>query len=316
MARAQSVTGQISGSVTDPAGAVIAGATVQLVNELTKQQRDFITLSNGSFIFPDLVPGNYSVQIRHAGFKTYDQRGINVSPNEKVALHDIRLDVGDVNTTVMVQAEVAHVATDSSDRAIAVNETQIENTQVRGRDWLGLMQALPGVVDLTPHDSPGWNSGTPTVNGGQTGQIAISLDGILSQDSGAPQNNGWLAPSPDAIGEVKVLVSNFAAEYGSRAGGQFVVTVKNGTSQFHGSAYYFYRHETLNANEYINNQSGLAKPLYRYTNPGGTFGGPLLIPGTNFNKSRTKLFFFFSEDYLQFLIPGALNKFTMPTALE
>jgi hypothetical protein len=87
MARAQGVTGQISGSVTDPAGAVIAGAAVQLVNDLTKQQRAFITLSNGSFIFPDLVPGNYSVQIKHSGFKTYDQRGINVSPNEKVALH-------------------------------------------------------------------------------------------------------------------------------------------------------------------------------------------------------------------------------------
>jgi hypothetical protein len=95
-----------------------------------------------------------------------------------------------------------------------------------------------------------------------------------------------------------------------------VVSVKNGTSQFHGSAYYFYRHESMNANEFFNNQTGLAKPLYRYTNPGGTFGGPLLIPGTNFNKSRTKLFFFFSEDYLQFLNPGALNKFTMPTALE
>jgi hypothetical protein len=314
--QAQSVTGQIAGSVTDPAGAVIAGAHVQLVNDLTRQERIFVTLSNGSFIFPDLVPGDYSVRVTQAGFKTYDQKGINVSANEKVALHDIRLEVGDVNTTVMVKAEVAHVATDSSDRAIAVNSTQIENTQVRGRDWIGLMQALPGVVDLNLHDSPGWNSGMPTVNGGQTGQVEISLDGILSQDSGAPQNNGWMAPSPDAIGEVKVLVSNYAAEYGSRGGGQFVVTVKNGTSQFHGSAYYFYRHETLNANEYINNQSGLPKPIYRYANPGGTFGGPLLIPGTNFNKSRTKLFFFFSEDYLQFLIPGALNKFTMPTGLE
>jgi len=78
----------------------------------------------------------------------------------------------------------------------------------------------------------------------------------------------------------------------------------------------FFRHEDLNANEYINNLTGLAKPLYRYTNLGGTFGGPLLIPGTRFNKSRTKLFFFFSEDYLQFLIPSTTTQFTMPTALE
>ena len=314
---AQSVTGQISGTVTDPAGALIGGASVQLTNDLTKQVRTLATgSSSGSFIFIDLVPGNYSIQVSQAGFKTYSQHGINVSPNEKVALHDMPLQVGDVTSTVTIEAEVAHVATDSSDRSIAVNTTQIENTPVRGRDWLGIIQTLPGVVDLNNHDAPGWNSGTPTINGGQGGQLAISLDGVLSQDSGSPGANGWLAPSPDAIGEVKVLISNFSAEYGSRAGGQLVVNVKNGTNQFHGSAYYFYRHETLNANEFFNNQTGLAKPLYRYTNPGGTFGGPLLIPGTSFNKSRTKLFFFFSEDYLQFLNPGALNKFTMPTPLS
>jgi Carboxypeptidase regulatory-like domain len=315
-AKAQSVTGQISGSVTDPAGAVIPGARVQLTNDLTKQVRALSTASSGSFIFPDLMPGDYSVGITQTGFKAYSQRGINVSAAEKVALHDIRLELGDVNSTVTVDAQVAHVATDSSDRSIAVNTRQIENTPVRGRDWLGLMQALPGVVDLNLHDSPGWNSGAPTVNGGQTGQLELSFDGILSQDSGSPGSNGWMAPSLDAIAEVKVLVSNYAAEYGSRGGGQLVATVKNGTSQFHGSAYYFYRHETLNANEFINNLTGLAKPLYRYTNLGGTFGGPLLIPGTRFNKSRTKLFFFFSEDYLQFLNPSATTQFTMPTALE
>ena len=113
-----------------------------------------------------------------------------------------------------------------------------------------------------------------------------------------------------------MLVSNYSAEYGSRAGGQIVVTVKNGTNQFHGSAYYFYRHESLNANEFFNNQAGVQRPLYRYGNEGGTFGGPLLIPGTRFNKSRTKLFFFYSEDYLSYLTPGGFNKFTMPTALE
>ncbi len=148
----------------------------------------------------------------------------------------------------------------------------------------------------------------PTVNGGQTGQVFITFDGVGSQDSGSPANNGYLAPSVDAIGEVKVMVSNYSAEYGSRGGGQLVVTVKNGTNQFHGSAFYFYRHESLNANEFFNNAASLQRPLYRYSNEGGTFGGPLLIPGTNFNKSRTKLFFFFSEDYLSFLTPGHVEQ--------
>ena len=315
-ALAQSVTGQISGTVTDSADTVIAGARVQLTNDLTQQVRSITTETSGSFIFADLVPGNYSIHVIHPGFKAYVQHPISVSADEKVALHDIRLAVGDVATTVSVEAETAHVATDSSDRSILVNSTQIANTPVRGRDWIGVLETLPGVVDLNNHDVPGWNSGMPTVNGGQTGQVFITFDGVGSQDSGSTVNNGYLAPSVDAIGEVKVLVSNYSAEYGSRGGGQLVVTVKNGTNQFHGSAFYFYRHESLNANEFFNNSASLQRPLYRYSNEGGTFGGPLLIPGTNFNKSRTKLFFFFSEDYLSFLTPGALNKFTMPTALE
>ena len=314
--RAQSVTGQVSGTLTDSSGSAIAGASAQLTNDLTKQVRSLVTESSGSFIFADLVPGDYTLHVSHPGFKAYVEHAISVSADEKVALHDIRLAVGDVNSTISVQAETAHVATDSSDRTIEVNGTQIANTPVRGRDWIGVLETLPGVVDLNNHDVPGWNSGMPTVNGGQTGQVFITLDGVGSQDSGSPANNGYLAPSVDAIGEVKVMVSNYSAEYGSRGGGQLVVSIKNGTRQFHGSAFYFYRHESLNANEFFNNAAGLQRPLYRYSNEGGTLGGPLLIPGTNFNQSRTKLFFFFSEDYLSFLTPGALNKYTLPTALE
>lgn len=313
---AQSVTGEITGTITDSSDSPIAGATAELTNSLTKQVKALTTDTSGYFSFANLVPGDYSVRVKHTGFRTWEQQTVNVSADEKVALHDIRLTVGDVGSTVTVVAEAAHVATDSSDRTILVNSTQIQNTPVRGRDWIGVLQTLPGVVDLNNHDVPGWNSGMPTINGGQTGQVLITMDGVGSQDSGSPANNGYLAPSVDAIAEVKVLVSNFSAEYGSRGGGQLVVTVKNGTNQFHGSTYYFYRHEPLNANEFFNNAAKVQKPLYRYSNEGGTIGGPILLPFTRFNKSRTRLFFFFSEDYLSFLTPGSLNKFTMPTALE
>jgi hypothetical protein len=316
VARPQSITGQISGTVTDPDGAVVVGATVQLTNDLTQQVRTFTTEANGTFIFTDLVAGDYSVHIALAGFKSYEQKAINVSTAEKVALHDIRLAVGDVNTSVTVPAEIAHVATDSSDRSVLVNTTQIENTPVPGRDFMGLMQSMPGVVDLTPHDARGNNTGMPTINGGQSEKLNIFIDGIKIQDSGNTTYSGNMAPSMDAIAEVKVMVSNFTAEYGGRAGGEMNVIVKNGTNQFHGSLYYFFRNEYLNANDFFNNQAGLPRAYYRYNNPGGTFGGPLLIPGTNFNRSRTKLFFFFSEDYLRFLTPVATSKQTMPTALE
>ena len=313
---AQSITGQISGTLVDPAGALVPGQAVMLVNELDRQTRNFTTQTNGEFLFTDLVPGNYTLRISLAGFKSYEQRGINVSAQEKLALHDIRMQVGDVNSAITVAADTAHIATDSSDRSVLVDTLQIENTPIRGRDFMGLMQTMPGVVDLNTHDARGYNAGMPTINGGQAVKLKISLDGVASGDPGNLTFSGAIAPSMDAIGEVRLLTTNFSAEYTSRPGGQMSVTIKNGTKEFHGTAYYFYRHESLNANEFFNNQTGTAKPLYRYFNPGGTIGGPLIIPGTRFNKARNKLFFFFSDDYLKFQSPVALGKQTMPTALE
>ena len=140
------------------------------------------------------------------------------------------------------------------------------------------------------------------------------MDGAASQDSGN-LNAGYINPSMDAIGEVKLLVSNYTAEYGGRTAGQLTMSTKNGTPQFHGSAYWYYRHESLNANTFFNNKTNVPRPRYRYQNPGGTIGGPLIIPGTRFNKARQKLFFFFSYDKL---FNSTVNNatYTMPTALE
>jgi hypothetical protein len=310
----QSVTGQISGTVTDPAGAVVVGARVQLTHDLSQQVREFQTESSGSFVFTGLVPGTYRIRIAHPGFKTYEQNTITVATQERVDLHEIRLDVGDVTSSVEVSAQSVHVATDSSDRSVGVNLIQIEDTPIRGRDFLATIKALPGVQDLTSHDARGWGVAMPTINGGQMGQTLLNLDGIATQDSGN-LNPGYMAPSVDAIGEVRLVVSNFTAEYGGRTGGQLQVSIKGGSNQFHGSAYYYWRHEQFNANEFFNNAQGIVKPRYRYQNPGGTIGGPLIIPGTNFNKSRTKLFFFFSVDSIRNK-SIATNRFTMPTALE
>lgn len=316
----QSVTGQISGTVTDASGGSIAGAVVKLTHELSQLTRSFTTEASGSFIFTNLVPGNYNIRIEMTGFRAYDQKGVTVAAQERVDLHDIKLTVGDVTSTIEVQANTVHVATDSSDRSIAIGLRQIEDTPTRGRNPLSLIMTLPGVQTLAGNDFRGWSGGgIPAVNGGQTGQIILNLDGAASQDSGN-LNPGYIAPSVDAIGEVKLLVSNYTAEYGGRTGGQLTFTTKNGTAQFHGSAYYYWRHEMFNANEWFNNKlavNGVAvdKPKYRYQNPGGTIGGPLIIPGTNFNRSRTKLFFFFSADYLRNR-NTINNTFTMPSALE
>jgi hypothetical protein len=198
---------------------------------------------------------------------------------------------------VEVQAQAARVATDTSDHATDINLKLIEQTPIRGRNWEGIIKDMPGVIDMGTYDQRGWNGNSAVVNGGQIGQVLVTFDGMAAQDSGAPSLSTYQTPSVDAIGEVKLLTGNYSAEYGARNDGQLNVTIKNGTASFHGSAYYYYRHEEFNANEYFNNQL-VAKPKYRYENRGGTVGGPVLVPGTRFNRSRTKLFFFFSLDKL------------------
>jgi len=314
-ANSQSVTGQISGTVVDPAGAVVPGAPVQLIHDQSQTVHRYSTEPNGSFFFAGLVPGVYSLRITQPGFKTFEQKNIIVAAQEKVDLHELALSVGDVTSTVEVTADSVHVATDSSDRSVAINLKQIEDTPTRGRNPLSLVMTLPGVQTLQSLDYRGWSGGgIPGVNGGQTGQMILNMDGAASQDSGN-LNPGYINPSMDTIGEVKILVSNYTAEYGGRTGGQLTLTTKAGTPQFHGTGYYYMRHEMLDANEWFNNKQNVQKPKYRYQNPGGTIGGPLIIPGTRFNKNRQKLFFFFSFDKL-YNLQVINNVYTMPSALE
>jgi Carboxypeptidase regulatory-like domain/TonB-dependent Receptor Plug Domain len=315
-ALSQTVTGQVTGTVVDAGGAVLVGATVQLTNQNTKQVREYKTQNNGTFIFPDIFPADYNLRITNPGFKTYIQDNITVGTLEKVDLHTIRLDVGDVNSSVEVQAQAARVVTDSSDHATDVNLKQIQETPIRGRNFQAIIKDLPGVIDMGTYDQRGWNGNSAVINGGQMGQVLVTFDGMAAQDSGAPSLSTYQAPSVDAIGEVKLLTGNYAAEYGARNGGQMNITTKNGTPQFQGSAYYYYRHEEFNANEFFNNQLGVAKPRYRYENPGGTVGGPILLPWVRFNRNRNRLFFFFSYDQLWNTQSTAINHYTMPTALE
>jgi len=312
---AQSVTGQISGVAVDPAGAVIPGAVAQLTHDLSQTVRKFTTESNGSFIFTGLIPGTYSLRVTQPGFKVSDQKNIVVAAQERVDLHEVRMEVGEVTSTVEVQSNAVHVATDSSDRSVAINLLQIQDTPTRGRNPVSLIMTLPGVQSTASNDYRGWNGGgIPGVNGGRQGQIILNMDGAASQDSGN-LNTGYINPSIDAIGEVKLLVSNYTAEYGGRTAGQLTVTTKNGTPQFHGTGYDYYRHESLNANEFFNNKTNVPRARYRYQNFGGTIGGPLIIPGTRFNKARQKLFFFFSYDKL-YNSTTSFATYTMPTALE
>jgi len=307
-ASGQSMTGQISGTVLDPQSAVVPGATVTLTNELTGQTREMVSGSQGEFLFTQLLSGTYAIRVNASGFKAYGQKGITLSANEKVALSGVQLEIGTTSETVEVTADSMRVETQSSERTGLISATQVaELAASPDRSFTSLLKVVPGVT----------TSGGLNVLGGRSGQAVVTLDGIVDNDTGVQTTgSGWVNPNVDAISEMKVMLSNYTAEYGIRAGGTINVSIKNGTRDFHGSAYYFKRHEKLNANEWNNNRNNIAKSRYRYDNPGYTIGGPVIIPGTGFNESREKLFFFWSQEWLKTKNPSGAQRRRFPTDLE
>ena len=188
---------------------------------------------------------------------------------------------------------------------------------------MGTLKVLPGVIDTSARDAPGWGSvGDMTING--MANFNFSYDGITNKDTGSNSGN-YAAPALDSIGEVKVQASNFQAEFGRSSGATIMVVTKSGSSRFSGSAAYFKRHESLNENTWdrrrLCNEARLngrdspncAKPRYRYDNTAWTLGGPVLIPGSSFNRDRDKLFFFYSLDVLPRTDPLGVQTSTMPT---
>ena len=151
---AQNVTGQISGRLDDPSGSVVTGASVELTNDLTHQTRKTESKSNGEFVFVELLPGVYSVKVEHPGFRTFQQSRIEVTATERVTLGPLHLQVGDVSSSVTVESESARVQTESSERVGLISTSQVENTPLRGRDYVGLLKLLPGVTDTVTRDAP------------------------------------------------------------------------------------------------------------------------------------------------------------------
>ncbi len=312
----QGLTGQLSGRVVDASGAVITEAEVTVSNALTGQTRTAKTNDEGYFVFTELLPGNYSVTINRSGFKKAERKDVTLASSERVTMPPVTLEVGSLNETVLVTAEAVRIQTESAERSGLINSRQMMELPLKGRSYMGTAKLLPGVVDSANRESPGWNDLTGmNINGTRAGSINLTLDGVTSLDTGS-LTGPYLAPSIDAVAEVKVLLSNYQAEYGRSSGATINTVIKSGTREFHGSAYYFLRNEALNANEWLNNRQGLKRPRYRFNYPGYTLGGPVILPGTSFNKERNKLFFFWSQEFLPLKIPSSQYTMTMPTALE
>jgi hypothetical protein len=288
--------GSLRGTVTDSTGAALPGASVTLTNEATKFARTATTDSSGGYFFAAVEPGSYSLNAALAGFKTRAFKGIKVNPNDTRGL-DVSLEVGQQSETITVTAERAIIRTETGAREGTITAEQIDNLSIISRSPMELLRILPGVVapDQSSLESVSNGGGANatnqyTVNGVRGSNNVITLDGSRMIDIGS--NSGLIiAPNTDFVSEVKIQSSNYAAEFGS-GGVQVSAITKGGGSEFHGTIYDYMRHHKLAANDRSNSIAGVAKPQSKYQYPGGNLSGPILIPGTDFNKNRDKAFFF------------------------
>src|SRR5687767_11243419 len=289
-ASAQTVTGTISGTVVDPQGQVIPGATVTVINEATADTRSAVSGAQGDFLVTNLQPGQYTLRIALQSFRTLERTNIVLSAGERLAVANLTLEIGNVGETVTVESRGTYVNTAETQHSGLITAKQIEQIQVLGRDVTSIMRLLPGVRYENTVDSLGMSFGTsvPNVGGARRDWSNVITDGVVSNEVG---NSGLMAQqiNLDAIAEVRVLLNSYRAEYGRAGGGQVQIVTKSGSSNYVGNLYYYARNEAFNANSFFNNRSNIKKPRYRFNTPGANLGGP--VPG-----ATKKLFFFYAVE--------------------
>jgi hypothetical protein len=313
-AMAQIVSGSIVGTVVDPQGAAVPGAQIRLVSTSTGNVRELQTGASGDFSFNAVLPGEYSLEVEHAGFRKLDKRGIVLTAGEPLSLGEIRMALGAMADSITVVAEGAMIQSASGERSGIVTSSQVESLTVINRDFAVLAALMPGVLYEPTNEVQGFGSeGQLYVAGGRYANNNVTVDGQPTDNYMAGARNIFI--SMDAISTVRVMVSNFQAEFGRRPGASIQAVSKSGTRDLHGSAFFYKRHDFLNANNYFNNRDRVPKPINRYVSGGFTLGGPLYIPGL-FNRKKEKLFFFFSHEQFTEYRPQAIRQITMPTAME
>jgi len=315
----------LSGTVQDSKGGVIPGVTVKLANTAGTTQLETTTNAEGFYSFPIIQPGTYIVTIEATGFKKSIKSGIVVNASDKQTTGVTVLEVGDISTSIEVVASSAQLSikTESGEVGTAIVNRELQNLAVNGRNYLDLLKLTPGVVVTTGFavSGPG-GLGNIDINGARTGKNNLTIDGTTNVDTGS-NGTQHIALSLDNISEFKLLTSNYQAEFGRSGGGAIQIVTKSGGSQFHGTGFYFHRHEQFNANSFFNNGNGrIGDPVtgiernprnfYRYNQAGYNIGGPVKV-GKYLNEH---LFFFWSQEWQEQLVPQSARLSRVPTALE
>ncbi len=301
---AQFDSGQIAGFVRDGSGAVIPGANVTAKSEGTGEERRTVTNADGYYVFPQLFVGQYSVAVEASGFKKFLKTRVVLNAEGKVGV-DVEMVVGAVTEQVEVQASTAQVKTESADVGTTIDNKQIQNLTLNGRNPVYLAALTPGVVGgqgIGTFDPDSVSNGSFNINGGRPDEYVVMIDGAVATRT---RSSGSMlgAMDVDAVQEVQVLTADYSAEYGRASAGQIRFVTKSGTRSFHGDLIENFRNSALDANTWTRNHSPLkqissgAAP-YRFNQFGFDVGGPVFIP-KHFNSDRNKLFFFVAEEWIK-----------------
>jgi hypothetical protein len=312
--RAQSTYGSVTGTVTDASGAAMAGAQVTLTNLGTSERRTQTTGNDGLYLFPNLLPGRYSVDIEKAGFKKLSRPDVVVQVNQTAHI-DAAMEIGNVTQTVEVTAETPLLQPETSSLGQVVETREANELPLNGRNIFNLTTITPSVVPQgntlgtvvgkNPFDFANYQIGGSFANEG-----AMYLDG-------QPLNTGYInlpliVPTQDAVSEFKVQYNNLGPEWGKFAGGVINISTKSGTNDLHGTLYEYLRNRVLNANEFFNKTSELQSgrpnkaPPFTQNQFGGTIGGAAI---------KNKTFYFGSYEGFR-LRMGTVYTTTVPTAAE
>ena len=297
-------TGQITGTVHDTSGAIVPNAQVKITNLERGIDRETKSNSTGEYLVGGLPAGTYNLTVAASGFKTYQATGIILRVADKTRA-DAEMQVGGANTEVTVEGTgIGQVETQSSEMAGTITGREISQLQLNGRNFTQLATLTPGVNNQSGQDegTVGINGNISfSINGGRTEYNNWELDGGDNMDNGSNVSLN-VYPSIDAIQEVKVLTSNYGAQYGRSGSGTVEVETKSGTSSFHGDAYEFVRNDMFNATGF--NQGSV--PEYKKNDFGYTIGGPVYIPN-HYNTNKQKTFFFWSEEWRKERVPNEFN---------
>lgn len=301
---AQSTGGRIRGTVIDPSGGAVVGATVTLINEATHATREAQTGANGEYVFLEVPVGTYEIDAISQGFKKSTRKGIALNLNEVVSV-DISLQVGGATDIVEVAGAPPVIDTTSTQLGAVVNERSSTQLPLNQRDVYQLLQLQPGVQSQLGNDLfyGSDKAGVVTVNGGRGRSNNYTVNGGDGNDLFA--NLPAIEPSPDSIEEFRVISNTFDAEYGRNSGAVVNVVTKSGTNDLHGSFYEFFRNDVLNAHPFSFEAS--PKPPFKQNQFGGTLGGPI-------KKDRT---FFFGSYEGRRIVQGIVSQpVTVPTATD